>query len=82
MADGMRSAFQKVADAWESPIAQRISDVMRRRNQEDLQNAVADAKAALDQTLAINAGASRKELVDAMSGHILAQGELVGTFAR
>ncbi len=37
---------------------------------------------ALDQTLAINAGASRKELVDAMSGHILAQGELVGTFAR
>ena len=37
---------------------------------------------ALDQRLNLEAGASKKRLVDAMQGHILAQGRLTGTFQR
>jgi len=37
---------------------------------------------ALDETLGISAGASKGELEKAMVGHILAQGELMGTFTR
>ena len=37
---------------------------------------------ALDETLAIPAGASSDELEKAMAGHILAQTELMGTFAK
>ncbi|MCK6540103.1 MAG: YbhB/YbcL family Raf kinase inhibitor-like protein [Anaerolineales bacterium] len=37
---------------------------------------------ALDETLAISAGATKGELEKAMVGHILAQGELMGTFSR
>lgn len=35
---------------------------------------------ALDNPLNLNSGASRKQLVDAMSGHILSKGELLGTY--
>lgn len=37
---------------------------------------------ALDEALALSAGASKGELEKAMVGHILAQGELMGTFTR
>jgi len=37
---------------------------------------------ALDEMLAISPGASKGELEKAMVGHILAQGELMGTFAK
>ncbi|HSG42358.1 MAG TPA: YbhB/YbcL family Raf kinase inhibitor-like protein [Anaerolineales bacterium] len=37
---------------------------------------------ALDEMLAISEGASKGELEKAMVGHILAQGELMGTFAK
>ena len=37
---------------------------------------------ALDQRLNLKAGASRKQVVDAMQGHILAQGQLTGTYQR
>jgi Raf kinase inhibitor-like YbhB/YbcL family protein len=37
---------------------------------------------ALDARLDLRAGASKKQLVDAMSGHILAQVELIGVFQR
>jgi Raf kinase inhibitor-like YbhB/YbcL family protein len=37
---------------------------------------------ALDETLAIDAGANKGELEKAMVGHILAQGELMGTFSK
>lgn len=37
---------------------------------------------ALDEMLAIEAGAGRGELEKAMAGHILAQGELMGTFSQ
>jgi Raf kinase inhibitor-like YbhB/YbcL family protein len=37
---------------------------------------------ALDEMLAISAGATKGELEKAMVGHILAQGELMGTFTK
>jgi len=37
---------------------------------------------ALDEMLAISAGASKGELEKAMTGHILAKGELMGTFSK
>jgi Raf kinase inhibitor-like YbhB/YbcL family protein len=37
---------------------------------------------ALDQMLDLRAGANREDLVKAMSGHVLAKGELVGLFKR
>ena len=37
---------------------------------------------ALDETLAISAGANKGELEKAMVGHILAEGELMGTFSK
>ena len=37
---------------------------------------------ALDQTLDLKAGASKKQAIDAMQGHILAQGRLTGTYQR
>ncbi len=37
---------------------------------------------ALDEMLAISVGATKGELEKAMVGHILAQGELMGTFAK
>jgi Raf kinase inhibitor-like YbhB/YbcL family protein len=37
---------------------------------------------ALDTELALNPGAAKKDLVDAMRGHILAQGQLMGTYKR
>jgi Raf kinase inhibitor-like YbhB/YbcL family protein len=37
---------------------------------------------ALDQPLNLKAGASRKQVVDSMKGHILAQGQLTGTYQR
>jgi len=37
---------------------------------------------ALDQTLDLKAGASKKQVIDAMQGHILAQGRLTGTYRR
>ena len=37
---------------------------------------------ALDTKLDLHAGATRRELVDAMGGHIVAQGELIGTYER
>jgi Raf kinase inhibitor-like YbhB/YbcL family protein len=37
---------------------------------------------ALDEPLAISAGASKGELEKAMTGHILARGELMGTYSR
>ena len=37
---------------------------------------------ALDKTLELPAGASRKQLDAAMSGHVIAQGELMGRYAR
>jgi hypothetical protein len=37
---------------------------------------------ALDQTLDLKAGASKKQVLEAMKGHILAQGRLTGTYQR
>jgi Raf kinase inhibitor-like YbhB/YbcL family protein len=37
---------------------------------------------ALDQRLNLKAGASKKQVIDAMQGHILAQGQLTGTYQR
>jgi len=37
---------------------------------------------ALDRPLELVAGASKKQILDAMQGHILAQGQLVGTYQR
>ncbi len=37
---------------------------------------------ALDQPLALKAGVSKKQLLDAMKGHIVAQGQLTGTYQR
>lgn len=37
---------------------------------------------ALDTTLELEAGATRAQLLDAMEGHVLAQGELVGVYQR
>lgn len=37
---------------------------------------------ALDQPLGLKAGATRDDVLDAMKGHVLDQGELVGTFGR
>lgn len=37
---------------------------------------------ALDQKLEIPAGATRKALDEALKGHVLAEGEVMGTFAR
>jgi Raf kinase inhibitor-like YbhB/YbcL family protein len=37
---------------------------------------------ALDQTLDLDAGASKAQVLDAMQGHILAQAELMGTYQR
>ncbi|HTQ05637.1 MAG TPA: YbhB/YbcL family Raf kinase inhibitor-like protein [Polyangiaceae bacterium] len=37
---------------------------------------------ALDEPLGLDTGADKAELVDAMDGHVLAYGELVGTFTR
>jgi len=37
---------------------------------------------ALDAMLALKAGATKKELLKAMEGHVLAQGQLMGTYQR
>lgn len=37
---------------------------------------------ALDSTLALESGASKKEVLDAMEGHILEQAQLMGTYSR
>jgi Raf kinase inhibitor-like YbhB/YbcL family protein len=37
---------------------------------------------ALDAALALEAGATKEELLAAMKGHVLAEGELVGTYKR
>ena len=37
---------------------------------------------ALDQPLDLNAGASKRQVLDAMQGHILAQGQLTGIYQR
>lgn len=37
---------------------------------------------ALDEPLDLTAGASKKQVLDAMDGHILAQGQLIGTYQR
>ncbi len=37
---------------------------------------------ALDTTLDLNPGATKSQLLKAMQGHILAQGELMGTFSK
>jgi hypothetical protein len=37
---------------------------------------------ALDQPLDLEPGATKTQLLDAIEGHILAQGELVGTYER
>jgi hypothetical protein len=37
---------------------------------------------ALDTMLALKAGATKKSVLSAMEGHILAQAELVGTYSR
>jgi Raf kinase inhibitor-like YbhB/YbcL family protein len=37
---------------------------------------------ALDAMLTLSAGASKDQLLKAMTGHILAQGELMGTFSK
>ena len=37
---------------------------------------------ALDQTLDLSAGATKQELLQAMDGHVLAEGQLVGTYQR
>jgi hypothetical protein len=37
---------------------------------------------ALDRSLELKAGASKKQAIDAMRGHILAQGQVIGTYQR
>ena len=37
---------------------------------------------ALDTTLELEAGATKQELLDAMAGHVLAEGELIGVYER
>ena len=37
---------------------------------------------ALDATLSLSPGASKEQLLNAMKGHVLAQGELMGTFSK
>jgi Raf kinase inhibitor-like YbhB/YbcL family protein len=37
---------------------------------------------ALDSSLSLSPGATKEQLLDAMKGHILAQGELMGTFSK
>jgi len=37
---------------------------------------------ALDRVLGLTAGVSKKQLLDGMKGHILAQGQLIGTYHR
>jgi Raf kinase inhibitor-like YbhB/YbcL family protein len=37
---------------------------------------------ALDTTLSLEAGATKGQVLDAMEGHILAQGQLIGTYRR
>ena len=37
---------------------------------------------ALDHSLELEAGASKRQVLDAMQGHVLAQGQLVGTYQR
>jgi Raf kinase inhibitor-like YbhB/YbcL family protein len=37
---------------------------------------------ALDAKLSLRAGATKKELIAAMAGHVVAEGELVGTYER
>ena len=37
---------------------------------------------ALDSTLALNAGATKKEVLEAMNGHILAEAKLIGRYKR
>jgi len=37
---------------------------------------------ALDKSLDLKPGVSKKQLLDAMKGHILAQGQLIGTYQR
>ena len=37
---------------------------------------------ALAQPLDLTAGASKKQVIDAMQGHIIAQGQLIGTYQR
>ena len=37
---------------------------------------------ALDQTLGLRSGAKRQELDKAMSGHVVAQGQLMGRYTR
>lgn len=37
---------------------------------------------AADQALGLKSGSSREDVLDALKGHVLDQGELVGTFAR
>jgi Raf kinase inhibitor-like YbhB/YbcL family protein len=37
---------------------------------------------ALDSTLSLSPGATKEQLLTAMKGHILAQGELMGTFSK
>jgi Raf kinase inhibitor-like YbhB/YbcL family protein len=37
---------------------------------------------ALDSTLSLSPGASKEQVLNAMKGHILAQGELMGTFSK
>src|SRR5204863_514656 len=38
--------------------------------------------AALDRAIELKPGVTRREVLDAMSGHILAEGELIGTYGR
>lgn len=37
---------------------------------------------ALDATLGLSSGATKEQLIKAMEGHVLAQGELMGTFSK
>jgi Raf kinase inhibitor-like YbhB/YbcL family protein len=37
---------------------------------------------ALDSQLSLSPGASKEQLLNSMKGHILAQGELMGTFSK
>ena len=37
---------------------------------------------ALDATISLQPGATKEQLLDAMKGHILAQGEMMGTFSK
>jgi Raf kinase inhibitor-like YbhB/YbcL family protein len=37
---------------------------------------------ALDRTLPLKAGATKKDLLDALKGHVLGEGELMGTYQR